>query len=384
MKVLRVLLVLFLLAAGGVTVALATTRPDPLPDGTTSAARLAPGPFAVEATDFTWVDATRPTDANGDFAGSEDRTFAVTLWSPREAPGPHPLLIYSHGFMSNRQGGRHLAEHMASHGYVVVATDYPLSHFGAPGGPNAMDVVNQPADVSFLIDTTLGLGHDVRPFDGGIDRDRIGVLGLSLGGLTTTLVAFHPTLGDPRIRAAISIAGPSVMFGPRYFDQADVPFLMIAGTHDAMIRYEENGLPIPDRITDGGLVTLDAASHAAFSSMAAGPMRLLGNPDSLGCRSLLAHLDLEPGQDPFPDLGGPEDGLLDASDATMPCEVTFEDAMSAGRQHWLTTLAVRAFFGRHFAEDEAARAAHARFLEETFPSELEDVDYAAARRSAKG
>ena len=52
---------------------------------------------------------------------------------------------------------------------------------------------------------------DERPFAGGIDRDRIGAMGLSLGGLTTTLVAFHPTLGDPRIRAAVSIAGPSAM-----------------------------------------------------------------------------------------------------------------------------------------------------------------------------
>ena len=383
MKVLRLLLVLVVLTAAGVGVALVATRPTPLDPGTTSAARLAPGPFAVSTTDFTWVDETRPTAANGDFAGSADRTFAVTLWSPEGAPGPHPLLVYSHGFMSNRHGGSHLAEHMASHGYVVVATDYPLSHFGAPGGPNAMDVVNQPGDVSFLIDSVLGLTADARPFEGGIDRGRIGVMGLSLGGLTTTLAAFHPDLGDPRIAVAISIAGPSAMFGPDYFDQADVPFLMIAGTHDAMIRYEENGAPIPDRITDGGLVTLDEASHAAFSSIAAGPMRLLGNPDGLGCQSLVANLDLEPGDDPFPNLGGPSEGLLDASDATMPCEVTFDDAMSAGRQHWLTTLAVRAFFGQHFAADPGERAGHATFLSETFPAEHEDVHYASARRATR-
>ena len=384
MKVLRVLLVFFVVVAAGVGLALVATRPEPLPEGTVSATRLAPGPFAIQTTEATWVDPTRPTAANGDFAGSPDRTFPVTLWSPVDAEGPYPLLVYSHGFMSNRYGGSHLAEHMASHGYVVVATDYPLSHFGAPGGPNAMDVVNQPGDVSFLIDSVLGLGPDERPFEGGIDRDRIGVMGLSLGGLTTTLAAFHPELGDPRIRVAVSIAGPSAMFGPDYFDQADVPFLMIAGTHDAMIRYEENGAPVPERITDGGLVTLDAASHAAFSSIAAGPMRLLGNPDSLGCDSLVANLDIAPGTDPFPGLGGPEDGILDASDASMPCQIAFDEAMSPGRQHWLTTLAVRAFFGQHFAEDAAERAEHAKFLAETFPSELDDVHYTAAKRASAG
>lgn len=384
MKVLRLFLVFLVVVTAGVGVALVATRPDPLPEGTASAARLAPGPFAVETIDATWIDSTRPTQANGDFDGSPERRFTVTLWSPEDAPGPHPLLVYSHGFMSNRHGGSHLAEHMASHGYVVVATDYPLSHFGAPGGPNAMDVVNQPGDVSFLIDSVLGLGPDERPFEGGIDRDRIGVMGLSLGGLTTTLVAFHPELGDPRIRVAVSIAGPSAMFGADYFDQADVPFLMIAGTHDAMIRYEENGAPVPDRIRDGGLVTLDEASHAAFSSMAAGPMRLLGNPDSLGCQSLVANLDLAPGTDPFPGLGGPEQGILDASEASMPCRVSFDEAMSAGRQHWLTTLAVRAFFGQHFAAEESERAAHAEFLSETFPRELRDVHYTEAKRPSRG
>ncbi len=383
MKVLRLLLVLVVVATAGVGVALVATRPEPLPRDTTSAERLAPGPYTVETTETTWTDPTRPTDANGDFEGSPDRRFAVTLWSPEDAPGPHPLLVYSHGFMSNRHGGLHLAEHMASHGYVVVATDYPLTHFGAPGGPNAMDVVNQPADVSFLIDSVLGLAADDRPFEGGIDRERIGVMGLSLGGLTTTLVAFHPELGDPRIRVAISIAGPSAMFGPDYFAQADVPFLMIAGTHDAMIRYEENGAPVPDRISDGGLVTLDEASHAAFSSIAAGPMRLLGNPDSLGCESLVANLDLPPGSNPFPNLGGPEQGILDASDASMPCQVSFDEAMSPGRQHWLTTLAVRAFFGQHFAVEASERAAHATFLSETFPREIADVHYTPAKRAAR-
>ncbi len=384
MKILRILLALVVLVAAGISIALVATRPEPPAAGSVSADRLTPGPYAFTTSDVTWVDDARPTDANGDYAGAPDRTFAVTLWAPADAPGPHPLLVYSHGFMSNRHGGSHLAEHMASHGYVVVATDYPLSHFGAPGGPNALDVVNQPGDVSFLIDRALALGPEERPFEGGIDRARIGVMGLSLGGLTTTLVAFHPELGDPRIRAAISIAGPSVMFSPAYFDQADVPFLMIAGTHDAMIRYDQNGEPVPDRIREGGLVTLAGASHAGFSSMAAGPMRLLGNPDDLGCGSLLDNLDLEPGDDPFPGLGGPDQGILDAADSAMPCEVTFDEAMNPGRQHMLTTLAVRAFFGQYFAREEGDRVDHADYLSRTFTREIDEVRYTPARRPARG
>ena len=194
MKILRILVLIVAVVGAGLAIALATTQPTPLPSGSESETRMAPGPYAVEKSEETWVDPSRPTASNGDFDGAPDRTFAIALWSPVDAPGPHPLLVYSHGFMSNRHGGSHLAEHMASHGYVVVATDYPLTHFGAPGGPFADDVANQPADVSFLIDRVLSLGPDDRSFGGEIDRARIGALGLSLGGLTTTLVAFHPCL----------------------------------------------------------------------------------------------------------------------------------------------------------------------------------------------
>ncbi len=382
MKLVRLLGVLLLVLALALGAALWTTRPDPLPPGSESAARLEPGPYGVRVSERVWIDATRPTAANGDFEGAPERTFEVTIWSPEAAPGPHPLVVYSHGFMSTRDGGTHLARHLASHGYVVVAASYPLTHYFAPGGPNANDVVHQPADVSFLIDRTLALGPEERAFAGGIARDRIAVVGLSLGGLTSTLVAFHPRLGDPRIEAAVSIAGPSVMFGPRYFASRDVPFLMIAGTHDSMIHFDENATPIPDKISKGGLVAIDGASHAGFSYMASGLLRLLGNPDELGCSQLTRNLDFEAGRNPFPQLGGSDEGLLDAVDATLPCEVRFDEAMSAGRQQALTILAVHAFLESHFADDPSEKASQARFLERTLTEELPEVRYTPARRAS--
>lgn len=381
MKILRILLLVVVLLSAGVGLALIATRPDPLPEGSESARRLEPGPHAVALTEAVWIDASRATAANGDFEGAPERSFDVSIWSPEGASGPHPLLVFSHGFMSTKEGCTAYAEHLASHGYVVLAASYPLTNFMAPGGPNADDVVQQPADVSFLIDRALSLGPDERAFAGGIDRDRIGVFGISLGGLTTTLVAYHPQLGDPRIQAALSIAGPGVMFGPDYFDFADVPFLMVAGTHDAMIQYGPNAEPIPGRIRRGGLVTLDGASHAGFSYLAAGPMRLLGNPDEIGCEALTRNLDLAPGENPFSELGGPEQGMIDASGTPLPCEIRFEEAISAGRQQWLTALAVEAFFGSYFADDPKVRSAHAEYLAKTLPEELPEVRYTPASRS---
>jgi predicted dienelactone hydrolase len=242
MRVFRGLIIVIALVASllavGLGIAWINTAPGALPEGSESAARIAPGPHPVGIVELEWVDVSRPTAANGDYPGSPVRSFQVALWYPEGATGEHPLAVYGHGFVSSRHGGAYLAEHLASHGYVVVSADFPLTHMKAPGGAYVRDVIHQPADVSFLIDRVLALEGAERPFEGEIDTERIGVFGLSLGGATTTLVAFHPEWRDPRVAAAISIAGPGDVFGPHFFDHAAVPFLMIAGTADAIVDYD--------------------------------------------------------------------------------------------------------------------------------------------------
>jgi len=288
--------------------------------------------------------------------------------------------------VSSRHGGTYLAEHLASHGFVVVSADFPLTNSRAPGGPDFHDVVHQPADVSFLIDQVMALDEAARPFEGEVDAERIGVFGLSLGGITSTLVAFHPEWRDPRVAAAISIAGAADVFGPRFFDHAAVPFLMIAGTADAIVDYERNALPVPDRIHDGGLLSIVGGTHVGFAHVAAGPMRLLGNPDVVGCRAGGAELgraDAEPLQvdHPFAGLfGTPEQGLLDVTEHMPGCARAFERAMRAGQQQMLTTLAVRAFFEGVFASEADARADHREFLTQVLPGELPEVTFVPSRR----
>jgi len=384
MKIFRGLLIavalLALLFAVALGIAWIRTAPAALPEGSESAARLAPGPHPVGHVELEWVDASRPTAANGEDPGSPERSFQVALWYPEGARDEHPLAVYSHGFVSSRHGGTYLAEHLASHGYVVVSADFPLTHSQAPGGPNALDVIHQPADVSFLIDRAMALEGAERPFEGEIDAERIGVFGLSLGGITTTLVAFHPEWRDPRVAAAISIAGAGDVFGPRFFDHAAVPFLMVAGTADAIVDYESNALPIPNRTRVGGLVSIADGTHVGFDQVAAGVMRLLGNPDTVGCRLGGADPEASP-ENPFNGLfGTPEQGLLEVTEYPPPCVKTFERTMAAGRQQMLTTLVVRAFFESHFAREPGVRAEHEEFLARILPAELPEVTYAASRR----
>jgi predicted dienelactone hydrolase len=92
--------------------------------------------------------------------------FPTTIWYPENSDATHPLLIHSHGIVSSRSEAPYLAEHLASYGYVTAAADYPLTSGSTPGGANAGDVINQAADVSFLIDSVLGLGIDEAPSTG--------------------------------------------------------------------------------------------------------------------------------------------------------------------------------------------------------------------------
>ncbi len=344
-----------------------------------SARRLASGPHRVAIFDTVFVDDSRPTDANGDFAGSPERTLSATLWYPEGASDAHPLLVYSHGFMSMRSENAPLAALLASHGYVVVSVDYPLTNFAAPGGPNVRDALNQPGDVRFVIDSVLAWKAGERPFEGEIDRERIGAVGLSLGGLTTTLAAFHPLMRDPRIAAAISIAGPAVMFSPAFFASADIPFLMIAGTSDAMIAYEANAAPTPRKLRTGGLVSIEGASHAGFAAFAdMFPMRLLANPDGIGCYALTRNLQL-PLENPFEKLGGVAEGVLFDPNALLPCSNGAPgSALAAGRQLMITRLAALAFFESRFAQDAATRTAHDAFLSETLALDFPEASFLAA------
>jgi len=365
--------------------------PQGPPPDTPSSRRLARGVHDVGHRDFRFVDESRPTAANGDHPGAPSRTLETTLWYPEQATGALPLLIYSHGFLSYRRETGYLAEHLASHGFLVAAADHPLTKRAAPGGAEVRDVIHQPADVSFLIDSVLALDGAEKPFAGHVDRERIGAMGLSLGGLTTTLVAFHPKLRDDRIRAAVSIAGPSVFFSRTFFETADVPFLMIAGTDDAIVPYAANGPPILDHAPTGALLSITGGSHVGFAGMAASfpPLRFSRNPDGFGCSYLEKRLEL-PTDDVEVEafaagLGGPENGVLLSPELAVPCgQEDLRRAIRPPRQQIITKLAVRAFFESEFAARAETRQAASDYLSELLPQDMPEAGYARPADTGRG
>lgn len=376
----RIALIIVVVLVAAVLVFTLGKRPQPLDEALESAARLQDGPYKISYFDVTLEDTTRPSEAHGEFAGSDTRELKTRIWYPagllregRPAESARPLLIYSHGFMSMRTGGSYLAEHLASKGYVVAAMDYPLTHFGAPDKPYVIDVVNQPGDITFLLDQFLSWHRESgHLFEGAIDEERIGVFGLSLGGMTSTMAAFHPRLADPRIDAAVSIAGPTFVFGQPFYRHRNLPFMMVASEIDALVDYRANALPVLERVPGAVLVTIDGATHTGFANMAS-MLRWMDNPDKLGCDQVKSNLDNTDEDTWYQRIGLPEEGIV-AGEAPPLCEMDpLPPGMNPIRQHWLTQLAVTSFFEAQFADQAVVREASRAFLLETLPAEIAEV-----------
>jgi predicted dienelactone hydrolase len=323
------------------------------------------------------VDPSRPDDERDGPNAWRRRALVTTVWFPYGVPGPYPLIVYSHGYFATREGATYLAEHLASRGYVVAAPDHPLTRRCA-ASRRVADVVQQPSDLRVVIDRILAWSADERPFDGAIDPQRIGVMGLSLGGMTATLAAFHPRLRDPRIRAAVSIAGPMTIFGARFFAGVPLPFLMLAGDEDVVIDYATNAPLVLERVPTGRLVTIHGATHVGFDDSASA-LRLLPNPDVIACWWLAETLDLSRARATLAGLAGPDGDVVVPPEIPRPCATPIRyDTMDPRRQHLVAALAVGAFFDGVLGADRATRTAAEEYLRSALGMDFPEVRYAEA------
>ncbi len=325
---------------------------------------------------FSYVDSTRPTPANHEYPGAATRTLTVEVWYPASAPegtmrdapldvsgGPFPLILHSHGFMDSRLGEGYLAEHLASHGYVVASPDYPLSKGGAPGGSTVHDVPQQPGDVRFVIDRLLADSA----LAGALDPTRIAASGLSLGGLTSLLATYHPTLRDPRLRAVLAMAAPSCFLTAPFYKNSTAPLLLVHGDADVLVPPEPNSMRAFER--DAGpreLVLLRRGTHTGFAGYASlfDPME---HYDKIGCAAIVNSIDVTS----FAGLGSEEQGIsADSSVCPPPCQAPADGVpMAAERQQELVKALALAFFDR-----ELRGAADAdQFLTSTVTSEANEV-----------
>lgn len=217
----------------------------------------AEGPFAVGQRSLTLVDASRTTDAvPGALPARPDRSVEVEVLYPADgdagpeptgelltagaavvgaepADGPFPLVVFAHGWNGRAAHGLGIAERWARDGYVVALPTFPLSQEGIAVSD---DLVNQPGDISFVIDELAGPEPADDALAGVVDLDHVAVGGHSLGAATVFGVAYNSCCLDGRIDATITVAGGNLPFeGGTYDDAPPTPMLLVHGELDQTV-----------------------------------------------------------------------------------------------------------------------------------------------------
>lgn len=221
----------------------------------------------------------------------------ATLWAaPVSSAGPFPLVIVSHGYPGNRFLLSHLAENIASKGYIVASIDHTDSTYRTQSAFGST-LRNRTLDQLFVLNEMARLNNDSASFLFGlIDTDNTAIVGYSMGGYGAVITAgggvteasvqfgFSPpfnTLGihqngsdthnaliDSRIKTAIAFAPWGRNFG--FFDAAglsgiQIPMLFVAGSEDDVSLYEGGIRSIWEEAVnvDRALLTFENANHNA-------------------------------------------------------------------------------------------------------------------------
>jgi hypothetical protein len=150
---------------------------------------------------------------------------------------------------------------------------FPLTHGGTPGGVVIGDYANQPGDVSFVITQMLSMTKNRQSvLFHRIDAHRVGVGGHSLGAFTT-FGFFNTCCIDPRVDAAVTVAGFPAPYPGQYAYASGPPQLLLHGTADSLVPYQGSVTGYANAVAPKFFVSLLGADHV--------PFRLGGNPPSV-------------------------------------------------------------------------------------------------------
>ena len=218
------------------------------------------------------------------------------------ADGSFPLVIISHGYPGNRFLLSHLAENLASKGYVVASIDHLDSTYRTQAAFGST-LVNRSLDQKFVLNEMERLSKEEGSFlNGLVDASNTAIVGYSMGGygavitagggVTATGVGYawggphgtlavhqsgsdtHKALPDARIKTAVAFAPWGMNFG--FWDAEtlkgiETPMLFVAGSVDDVSGYENGVRAIWQAAvnTDRALLTFDNANHNAGAPMPA-------------------------------------------------------------------------------------------------------------------
>ena len=167
--------------------------------------------------------------------------LSTTAWRDEEPivpDHPFPVVLFSHGLSAIRFQNYTLCEHLASHGFVIIAPDHYDNAIFA-NIPDHFLIFNplsiltseyeRPRDVRFLVEQITRRSELDQDFlQGLVDPERIGLSGHSYGGLTCYLGAVRV----PEIKSIAPINPALLKPMPPGFD---TPILLLVGETDNVI-----------------------------------------------------------------------------------------------------------------------------------------------------
>lgn len=241
-------------------------RPVTLPTNVPNPSQL--GPFRWQKQTIQFVNPNR--SPNG---------IPADLYVPMGTPTAAPLIVISHGLASDRLTFAYLAEHLASHGFAVLAVTHVgsdaqrISSFlsGVPLDYEKLptDWAQRPLDLKYGIDAVAALVQRNPTLN--IDTNNVGLFGHSMGGFTVLAAAggrvdwaavqqrcqaiandlfvfnisaplqcrslgspMQPTdYADPRVKAVMAVNPvSSLLIGPNGMSNIKVPTLIVSSSND--------------------------------------------------------------------------------------------------------------------------------------------------------
>jgi len=152
------------------------------------------------------------------------------------AGGPFPLVMFAPGFQQCSATYEDLLQAWASAGYVVASVDFPRTSCQAVPAAYEPDLVNQPADVSYVLGRLLALNAQPGDyFSGRLNPHQVAAAGQSDGGDTVAALAASTCCLDHRLRAVAVLSGAEWPPMPgTYFAGAAPPMLFAQGSADTI------------------------------------------------------------------------------------------------------------------------------------------------------
>lgn len=262
--------------------------------------------YDVKLKDATWAPEAPPV--------SHGR--ALRDAAPDNAEGAYPLVVLSHGFTLSPIWYSNLAEHYASHGFIVLAPEH-TEQFDPTFGDMWKTLIDRPQDVTQTLDYAEALTAPDGTLAGLIDMGHVAVVGHSYGGYTALAAAgarydwatytercgqvpaddplalfcmpvapmgaemanragldampdgLWPSMGDPRVTAIIPMAGDSYLFDRAGLENITVPMMVMSGSADTGTPMDWGAQPAYDHAASEQktLVALEGAEHMVFSTL---------------------------------------------------------------------------------------------------------------------